>query len=668
MRRTSTAGLLVAVLLAAACSGDSPVGTRTPLQPSAVNPDLGLGDRIAQLIPVLYPNGLETAAGTRWDNIRGKLANGDVSTARKMYFELARWVEQKIPQMDPPPNGMTRQQGATQLVFWMSQYVFAGGDAAPLPDLGPDITFTVVQPGTAVTVTTPTKKAGVFIPATAAPEPFTLVVYQDSHHYAENCSGPLETTLCQYPQFYRFEPYPHVTLTTPATFAVCHVNGGDHRLPLPGSDHDQYRLAHELSPNGPYVTGGTVRNTNGESVEVLPLASASFMDCHEGDDVYSSTDGLLERGTRELRRFARAMGRALAPTAAYAIDQGGGGFSLTFSAFNVVDPLGVPDLEVTSTPTNAIPTADAGTSMTLNVAVANVGTATAYADTIQITLTPTLAGQGSPVVVWVPRGQIVPQDAVNPLTFTVPAGTPSGTYTASVHASSGYGVAESNTENNSVSVQVRVTAATTDGPPTAYSLWTDQAPTIDGVFGANEWPENACRSLTVNTPEGTTPGMLCVMNDGTNLYLAVRYARSVSDPGNSASFEFDGDANGVLSVGDDGIIENPQLGFHDLVRYTGGSCPANQLCSGFDTEHDGTNDGAGAFGWNETYVTYELSHPLSSGDQRDFSVEPGGTIGAQLFVRMVEANAAFPAGYGDTQYPADGHFFPIVLATPAIIP
>src|SRR5689334_17268056 len=100
MRRLGSICVLLTLLAAAACSDESVVGTNATRRASALRTDLGLGDRIAQLIVTLYPTGLETSAGTRWDNVRGKLAVGDTSTAVKMYFDLVKWVDQKTSQMD----------------------------------------------------------------------------------------------------------------------------------------------------------------------------------------------------------------------------------------------------------------------------------------------------------------------------------------------------------------------------------------------------------------------------------------------------------------------------------------------------------------------------------------------------------------------------------------
>jgi hypothetical protein len=186
---------------------------------------------------------------------------------------------------------------------------------------------------------------------------------------------------------------------------------------------------------------------------------------------------------------------------------------------------------------------------------------------------------------------------------------------------------------------------------------------IDGILCGTEWTGASQFTFNANLPDGsTTPATLFITNDATNLYLAVRFARVALDPANSLSFEFDSDNSGTLNDGDDGIILNPDIGFKDLVRATtntappgGVPCPANGLCSYFDTQYlDGRNNGAAAIHNDGTYTVYEFAHPLNSGDPHDFSRASGQTLGVTLFLRMIAAGAVFPAGFGDTTYPAEG--------------
>jgi hypothetical protein len=187
-------------------------------------------------------------------------------------------------------------------------------------------------------------------------------------------------------------------------------------------------------------------------------------------------------------------------------------------------------------------------------------------------------------------------------------------------------------------------------------------PQINGVMSPGEWDTAGHIDFTVNTPYGgTTDGTVFAMNDGDNLYLALRFDY-VAD-GNSASFRFDNDnSGGAVAVGDDVILfnPNPAIGFSDNYMTTTG-IP-------LDTAGGGTNDGAAAFSNDGTLTVYEFSHPLDSADNsHDFSLQPGDTVGFNLDIRLIAG--AYPEGYGDTLFPTDNVIYPdlfgdIVTAVP----
>ncbi len=182
--------------------------------------------------------------------------------------------------------------------------------------------------------------------------------------------------------------------------------------------------------------------------------------------------------------------------------------------------------------------------------------------------------------------------------------------------------------------------------------------TVDGVMSAGEWDGAGSVDFSVIVPEGgTTPGTVFVMNDANNLYLAIRFARPIVDPGNTASFEFDNNHSGQLDTGDDGIVFTPGLGFLDEVRGEEPPCPPDTICSFTDIRLGGTNDGAGAFSNDGTFTVYEFSHPLDSADDaHDFSLGPGDTVDFSVSIRMIAAGAEWPMGFGDTNF--SFFFFP----------
>jgi hypothetical protein len=374
------------LLFALACS-DNPAASKLGV-PRGASFSIPLsGDLNQDILNILtlLPKGLETAATTRWGNVKAKYVAGlsdpaQMAVAKQMLFELSAWVNMKAPNMDPPPFGESRNSAASRAVLYMAMYIYNGQTTSP-PDgyfSGADAVVGLVTPGAAATVVTPTGHAGVAFDAGSVAENTIIVISQNLTPYPQNCSGPLVTKLCQYPHFYNFEQFPHTKLLKGAKFSVCHVNGGTNRAPL--ADHERFRLAHAKPANSAdYTPGSKVRDEPGvESIEILPLIRGlTFVTCPPGGILYASaagaSDGLLSR-------LARGVTSAFTPKSAYAIDQGGGGVSFFFSPFNDVDSLGRPDRAVqTLTATPVCGPIDClahpGTALTLNFTVANTGTA-----------------------------------------------------------------------------------------------------------------------------------------------------------------------------------------------------------------------------------------------------------------------------------------------------
>jgi hypothetical protein len=184
---------------------------------------------------------------------------------------------------------------------------------------------------------------------------------------------------------------------------------------------------------------------------------------------------------------------------------------------------------------------------------------------------------------------------------------------------------------------------------------------VDGIFSLGEWDNAATVDLTINLPGGgATSGTIYVMNDQTNLYLALRVERSVIDQAATVAFAFNnGDSGTSLGAGDDAILLDVFGGtdqvFFDIFYYTNSSCPPFTLCSDYDVNAGGSNDGEGGFSNDGTYSYFELSHPLNSGDPHDFSLAPGQTVLCWPFVRLLDST-----DYGDTT--AGGMF--LLIASP----
>jgi hypothetical protein len=204
--------------------------------------------------------------------------------------------------------------------------------------------------------------------------------------------------------------------------------------------------------------------------------------------------------------------------------------------------------------------------------------------------------------------------------------------------------------------------------------------TIDGALSAGEWTGAGTIDFTVNLPDrGTTTGTLYAMNDASDLYLAVRFARVLAvNEVSSVAFEFDNDHDGRgFEKGDDAIVFSPggTNEFFDDFRIrcrTASSAPFHTWCAEEDTEAvpppgvsipglppAGTTDGQSAFVNDGSFSVYELSHPLDSADDaHDFSLGAGDSVGFTLFVRVIAGELVdtffptvpadgFASGYGD---------------------
>jgi hypothetical protein len=193
---------------------------------------------------------------------------------------------------------------------------------------------------------------------------------------------------------------------------------------------------------------------------------------------------------------------------------------------------------------------------------------------------------------------------------------------------------------------------------------------IDGVLGPGEWDKAAKLELAAHLPNddggGTTPTTLFVMNDATNLYVALRIGRASFGGTTNPVLEFDNDNDGVSEDGDDGFgmsvgIYQP-VEFHDIYRYTCPDAPAGSAgCSASDPETTrgilpaGTSDGAAEAKNDGSYTIIEMSHPLTSGDVRhDFALQAGDTVGFHLLLRLFSLEPACNFGpdcYADTVFP-----------------
>ena len=169
--------------------------------------------------------------------------------------------------------------------------------------------------------------------------------------------------------------------------------------------------------------------------------------------------------------------------------------------------------------------------------------------------------------------------------------------------------------------------------------------TMDGTISPGEWTGAASASFDLG---GGYTGTLLVMNDATNLYLAVTVADDSLQVGagfpDRVEFQFnnDNDANGPMAeIGDDELY-----GFGDYFADRFAPAP---LSSAGDNQvpYTGTVDGSGA----GTHVSgpteinhFELSHPLDSADNdHDFSLHFGDTVGFRM--HYYDGGGSVPGAY-----------------------
>jgi hypothetical protein len=462
------AGLLCFFTVVACSENPNNLKTLGDGRPTVVVTPTQTLDQSVVAILALFPNGLADAATARWDNVKRKYAAGlsdpsQMPVAKQMLFELSDWVNKKTTDMGSPPNGETKGAASARAVLYMAMYVYSGPGTTPPPFTpSADAVVGLVTPGAPATIVTPSKHAGVQLEAGSVHENTIVVVTQNPTPYPANCSGPLQTKLCQYPQFYTFDEFPHKTLLKPGKFNVCHVNSGDNRRPL--ADHDRFRLAHAKPEDpGDYTPGSTIRDQDGESIEILPLIAQTFSTCTGNFYADNSTPS---SGLGLFSRFARTLQKIVTPRTAYAIDLGLGGLSRSMSPFNDVDPLGLPDLTVQSmsvAPTSVL----AGAHVTLSYAVKNVGTATGAPVPATIFLTPPSVVEGPPPVAQqigsITISSLVPgaTDTRTDIIVTIPQPLPPGTYHISLVVGSDPAFPDADPTNNSASAVLTINRSAT---------------------------------------------------------------------------------------------------------------------------------------------------------------------------------------------------------------
>ena len=405
MRSRSLLVAVIASLSLAACSDSPPTGTSlTPFGQAPAN--LTLGQYIDQQIIALLPNGHEKSVAARWSTVQKAKGKGDMAGAVRHFNSLADWLDKKTGDFTPPA-GTTQAQAAAHLVVAMATWLYEGPDAAPPAPTGADVAIGIAAAGEAFLLQTPSEHAGLSWGAGSTNEDRLVVLAQDPTPYPGVCTGPLNTSRCQYPLFYTAHSYPDLRLnpTHPGRFAICMVETGDRRpLEYPADEtgarpiDDRMRLAHDLPDNpADYTTGATQE----EGIEILPKAetqTGELVHCHEPD---KHAMGPFER---MLYVASKAVAKVISPKNAWAWDSGPEHRFEDFSHFNGVDPESEPDLAVSNVAIAPVPGGDNVASVTYTVTNAsrrNGGHATAGAPATTVTAyhsSDDVLDEGDPVI------------------------------------------------------------------------------------------------------------------------------------------------------------------------------------------------------------------------------------------------------------------------------
>jgi len=306
---------LVATL--AACSSDGP----TP--PSDGN---GVPAAIQAQIDALFPEGnLRQSATMRVEDVLDQADGGQTALAQSTFVDFVGFgAAQAAAGALLDPNDAAPPTTESALATLVNDVADEAGLA--VPDV-PSGAFTAdgaaaVVDGSGGTVVTPNGSAGVMIPAGALSGKTLITIERiPESGDPEDHDGPLPTSLDQYPRFYRIETFPAgVTLTQAGVVGLCVVDPPDPFAPDP-QIAARLRIAHP-HPDDP------------QSIEILPLADAPFLDCDEpAGSLSPASPGRL------------------------------GGSISSFSPFATVDPVGAPPMIVSVTP-NPIVASTAGGSET----------------------------------------------------------------------------------------------------------------------------------------------------------------------------------------------------------------------------------------------------------------------------------------------------------------
>jgi len=343
MLRSVRGAIFLGVALAlGACSDQSATPpsapSRAPTANAAPSDRAALEAQINGFINALYAPKEQGAVFSAFAKIKARVASGRTSEAQTSIVAFYKTVlsDWKGGRLEDP-NGGQPPSTADALQSLLNSVAQFGGMASPLPSpgaLSADATVEIVG-STGATVVAPSGFGGVRFPAGALPEEVIVVVSRIPNP-TQPRSGPLPTTLDQYPLFYDFSTFPTVAqFAQPVTVGICTIEVGDAFGPPNQTVANRLQLAH---PNP----------ANLSTVELLERAEAPFIHC-DGVSLASAEpvrqgDGFGRRALALASTVGSRLASFILPTPAYAVHGGLGGRVSSFSPFGAVDPGGITPL------------------------------------------------------------------------------------------------------------------------------------------------------------------------------------------------------------------------------------------------------------------------------------------------------------------------------------
>ena len=398
--RSSLAVITLAAL--AACDDrtvSSPASPRNPSASQGPSSRAALEAQINGLINDLYAPKDQGAIYKQFADIKGDIASGRTASAQTSLIAFfSRLLTDSKNGILQDPNGAQPPTTADALRTLLGDVASFAGVSSPIPPPAADGAIAVIGPAGGTLVSS-SGFGGVNIPPGALPFDAIVVINRLPNPTVVK-SGPLPTTLDQYPLFYDFSTIPAIAQFDDfVTVGVCQLEVGEPFAPATQAIADRLQLAH---PNP----------VNPSTIELLARADASFMHC-DGVNLASAAEkrpavGLAARVLDAASMAGSRFAALFMPTPAYAVHGGLGGLTKSFSPFAAVDP-GVSIVGVCASPMPGV----SATFPTIPAAIAAVnvgGVVRLCPQTINVTSTITVS---KPVTIEASAPATPPQIIIN---------------------------------------------------------------------------------------------------------------------------------------------------------------------------------------------------------------------------------------------------------------